>query len=62
MGYLLDELGLHATRLLGSLIGQLQLSVALVQFVVGLAALPDIEMEEGHNDNHDDDHCDGAYL
>ena len=54
MGYLLDELGLHARGLLCPLVGEHQLAVGLAQLSEGLATLDAIDEEEDDDEEHDD--------
>lgn len=62
VGYLLDELRLHARRLLSPLIGQHQLTVGGVQRPISLAALDGVDKEEDDQDQRHDAHREQSLL
>ena len=69
MRYLLNEFGLYAQRLFGTLVGLqqfmvggIQLAIGFVEFTEGLSALHGIDMEEDEDDGHEDSHRYQALL
>ena len=62
MGNLLDELRLHARRLLCPFVGNDQLAVGGVKLLVCLSTQDGVNEEEGDDDDHDDNHGEQPLL